>query len=98
MSGIHPSPKSPCDFDPPSRGGLAPRQVPSGKYPNLRISGLWAVTIRAGEVEETRLRLYAGAGIVAGSDPALELAETSAKLNTLLRILGVPCDSQGTDS
>jgi len=60
--------------------------------------GEWAVTIRAGEVEETRLRLYAGAGIVAGSDPALELAETSAKLNTLLRILGVRCDSQGAHS
>jgi len=65
---------------------------------DARGDGEWAVTIRAGEVEETRLRLYAGAGIVAGSDPALELAETSAKLNTLLRILGVPCDSQGTDS
>jgi len=59
--------------------------------------GEWAVTIRAGEVEEDRLRLYAGAGIVAGSEPALELAETSAKLNTLLRILGVPRDSEGSN-
>jgi len=58
--------------------------------------GEWAVTIRAGEVDENCLRLFAGAGIVAGSEPALELAETSAKLNTLLRILGVPDDSRET--
>jgi len=57
--------------------------------------GEWAVTIRAGEVEETRLRLFAGAGIVAGSEPALELAETSAKLDTLLQLLGVPYDPNG---
>lgn len=29
-----------------------------------------------------------GAGVVAGSDPAAELAETSAKFGTLLRALG----------
>jgi isochorismate synthase len=65
---------------------------------DARGDGEWAVTIRAGEVELNRLRLFAGAGIVAGSVPALELAETSAKLNTLLRVLGVACDSKGGHS
>lgn len=51
--------------------------------------GEWAVTIRSAEVSDRTVRLYAGAGIVAGSDPAAELAETSAKFRTLLRALGL---------
>jgi isochorismate synthase len=35
------------------------------------------------------LELYAGAGIVADSDPEAELAETSAKFRTLLDGLGL---------
>lgn len=54
--------------------------------------GEWAVTIRAGEVEENRLRVFAGAGIVQGSLPERELEETTAKLGTLLRVLGVSVD------
>ena len=49
--------------------------------------GEWAVTIRCGEAEGCRLRLYAGAGIVAGSTAAKELAETSAKFRTMLKAL-----------
>ena len=33
--------------------------------------------------------MYAGAGIVAASDPHAELAETTAKLGTMLTALGV---------
>ena len=51
--------------------------------------GEWAVAIRCAEVEGDRLRLYAGAGIVPGSQPGAELAETSAKFRTLLGALGV---------
>ncbi|WP_320773799.1 isochorismate synthase [Streptomyces sp. CRN 30] len=51
--------------------------------------GEWAVTIRSAEVCDRTVRLFAGAGIVAGSDPAAELAETSAKFRTLLRALGL---------
>lgn len=51
--------------------------------------GEWAVTIRSAEVCDRTVRLFAGAGIVAGSDPAAELAETGAKFRTLLRALGV---------
>ncbi|MFC0329551.1 isochorismate synthase DhbC [Paenibacillus sepulcri] len=51
--------------------------------------GEWAVTIRCAEVEDRSVRMYAGAGIVAGSVPAAELAETSAKFRTLLRAMGL---------
>ncbi|GAA4523580.1 isochorismate synthase [Amycolatopsis samaneae] len=51
--------------------------------------GEWAVTIRSAEVCDRTVRLFAGAGIVAGSDPEAELAETSAKFRTMLRALGV---------
>ncbi len=49
--------------------------------------GEWAVTIRCAEVGPRSATLYAGAGIVAGSEPALELAETTAKLRTMLRAM-----------
>lgn len=51
--------------------------------------GEWAVAIRCAEVGQRALRLYAGGGIVAESDPGAELAETSAKFQTLLRAMGL---------
>lgn len=54
---------------------------------DARGDGRWMVTIRCAEVSGTRARLYAGAGIVIGSDPAGEGAETSAKFETMLRAL-----------
>ncbi|MGI5169193.1 isochorismate synthase [Spirillospora sp. CA-253888] len=51
--------------------------------------GEWAVAIRCAEAGERSLRLFAGAGIVPGSRPADELAETTAKFRTLLRALGL---------
>ncbi|MFN3883292.1 MAG: isochorismate synthase MenF [Rhodocyclaceae bacterium] len=42
-----------------------------------------AVCLRCGLIEGERITLYAGAGFVAGSDPAQELAETEAKLATM---------------
>lgn len=51
--------------------------------------GDWAVAIRCAEVERSRLRLFAGAGIVAGSTPDSELRETGVKLNTLLGALNL---------
>jgi len=41
--------------------------------------GEWAVALRCAELDGPRARLLAGAGIVAGSDPAAEWAETQAK-------------------
>ena len=48
--------------------------------------GEWAVTIRCAELDEDRCgaRLVAGGGIVADSDPQLELAETQAKFQAML--------------
>lgn len=54
--------------------------------------GEWIVTIRCAEVEEQNLRLFAGAGIVEGSVPEEELSETSAKLCTMMRALGLDDD------
>ncbi|ABC33201.1 Isochorismate synthase [Hahella chejuensis KCTC 2396] len=51
--------------------------------------GEWAVTIRCAEVEDRLLRLYAGAGVVEGSDPQKELDETSTKLKTMLNAIGL---------
>ncbi|MEO2207895.1 isochorismate synthase DhbC [Paenibacillus pabuli] len=51
--------------------------------------GEWAVTIRCAEVEGNELRLFAGAGIVAGSTAEAELAETSAKFRTMLLAMGL---------
>lgn len=56
---------------------------------NVLGDGEWAVTIRCAEVSAHAATLYAGAGIVAGSDPALELAETAAKLRTMLGAMGL---------
>jgi isochorismate synthase len=51
--------------------------------------GEWAVTIRCAEVAGRAVRVYAGAGVVEGSRPEAELAETAAKFRTLLAALGL---------
>ena len=51
--------------------------------------GEWALTLRCAEVSGSTARLHAGAGIVAGSEPALEDLETEAKFSVGLRALGV---------
>ena len=58
-----------------------------------RGDGRWMVTIRCAEIVGSRALLYAGAGIVAGSDPESEAAETSAKFIALLRALDI--DEEG---
>jgi menaquinone-specific isochorismate synthase len=50
---------------------------------DARGDGEWAIALRCGLISETdpqQIRLFAGCGIVAGSDPAAELAESHAKL------------------
>jgi menaquinone-specific isochorismate synthase len=42
--------------------------------------GEWGIALRCGEVDGRRVRLFAGCGIVADSDPEAELAESQAKL------------------
>ena len=45
--------------------------------------GEWGIALRCAQVDGTRARLYAGGGIVAGSDPSAELAETQTKLRAM---------------
>lgn len=49
--------------------------------------GEWAVTLRCAVLDGERATLFAGAGIVEGSDPQAELDETDAKFATLLDAL-----------
>lgn len=51
--------------------------------------GAFAVALRSGLLERERATLYAGAGIVQGSDAQSELAETRWKLKPLLGAFGV---------
>jgi menaquinone-specific isochorismate synthase len=47
-------------------------------------NGTWAVGIRSAQLSGHTARLFAGVGVVADSDPETELAETRAKLQTML--------------
>ncbi|WP_394821660.1 isochorismate synthase MenF [Pendulispora albinea] len=51
--------------------------------------GHWYVALRCAEIRGSRLTLHAGAGIVAGSTPDREVAETSAKFRAMLHALGI---------
>lgn len=53
--------------------------------------GEWGIALRSAELDPAdrrRLRLFAGCGIVAASDPAAELAESEAKLEPMRHALG----------
>jgi isochorismate synthase len=54
-----------------------------------RGDGAFFVAIRSAVVEQQRAWLYAGAGIVAGSDPQREYQETAAKQRAMLAALGI---------
>ncbi len=49
--------------------------------------GEWAVALRCADLDGRRARLVAGCGIVEGSDPDAEWAESQAKLEPMLRAL-----------
>jgi isochorismate synthase len=50
--------------------------------------GEFTVALRCAHIQGSMAHLYAGAGIVAGSEPHLEMAETEAKLAGMLQALG----------
>jgi menaquinone-specific isochorismate synthase len=56
-------------------------------WTDRRGDGEWAVALRCAFLDGRRAVLSAGAGIVAGSDPEAEWAETQAKLEPMLRAL-----------
>jgi salicylate biosynthesis isochorismate synthase len=49
--------------------------------------GEFCVALRSGVLRDRDAHLFAGVGVVAGSDPAAELAETEVKLGALLPLL-----------
>jgi isochorismate synthase len=55
--------------------------------------GEFSVALRSALIAGETIELQAGAGIVAGSDPAQELAETEAKFATLLAALNAPAEA-----
>jgi menaquinone-specific isochorismate synthase len=48
-----------------------------------RGNGDWGIALRCAEIDGRRARLFAGCGIVAGSDPAAELAEAQPKFRPM---------------
>ncbi|WP_214410352.1 isochorismate synthase [Sphaerisporangium fuscum] len=62
-----------------NRGGYA---GPVG-WIDARGDGEWGIALRCGYVEGRRARLFAGCGIMGGSDPASELAEAQAKFRVM---------------
>jgi menaquinone-specific isochorismate synthase len=50
--------------------------------------GEWGIALRSAEFDGTRVRLFAGCGIVSDSDPAAELAEAGAKFVPVRDALG----------
>jgi menaquinone-specific isochorismate synthase len=50
-------------------------------------NGEWCIALRCAQLDGNRARLFAGCGIVAGSNPAAELAETESKLRPMRNAL-----------
>ena len=74
--------------EPVARGWYA---APVGWF-DLDGNGELAVAIRSGVLTGNRAHLWGGAGIVAGSDPDRELAETELKLRAMLGALGITAE------
>ena len=50
---------------------------------DARGDGELGIALRSGQVTQNEIRIFAGCGIVAGSDPVVELAESSAKFSAM---------------
>lgn len=68
--------------------------MPRGRYAgpvgwiDARGDGELGIALRCGQIEENKIKLFAGCGIVAGSNPQRELAESQAKFAPMLNALG----------
>ncbi|MDO4232571.1 MAG: isochorismate synthase, partial [Lautropia sp.] len=56
---------------------------------NSKGEGEWVITIRCGLARHDTIRIFAGAGIVAASNPDTEWTEVQTKLGTMLRACGI---------
>ena len=88
---IHPTPAV-CGVPRGEAGAILEREEPHrGWYAgavgwmDAEGAGELAVALRSGLIEGTRMLVCAGSGIVAGSDPEAEFAETETKFNAMLR-------------
>lgn len=72
------------EIEPGSRGRYA---GPVG-WMNQRGEGVFAIALRCGQVDGSRMTLFAGGGLVEGSEEGPELAETELKLAPMLAALG----------
>jgi menaquinone-specific isochorismate synthase len=50
---------------------------------DARGDGELGIALRSGQVSKNEIRIFAGCGIVAGSDPVVELAESNAKFSAM---------------
>jgi menaquinone-specific isochorismate synthase len=73
-----------AEIEPGSRGRYA---GPVG-WMNAAGDGVFAIALRCGQIEESRITLFAGGGLVGGSEETAELAETELKLAPMLAALG----------
>jgi isochorismate synthase len=71
------------DLEPIDRGGYA---GPVG-WIDANGDGEWAIALRCAEIRGSSARLFAGAGIVADSEPEAEVDETERKFRALLDAL-----------
>ena len=96
VAAVHPTPAV-CGLPRErARGWIATHEpTPRGWYASpvgwfdAAGEGQFAVAIRSALVKGTDAWLFAGAGIVEGSDPGLEYKETGVKQTTMLKALGV---------
>jgi menaquinone-specific isochorismate synthase len=97
VARIHPTPAVGGDPTPAALRYLAGVEgFDRGRYAgpvgwvDARGDGAWAVGIRSAEIDGAHARIFAGNGVVAGSDPGDELTETQLKLQALLAALVRP--------
>jgi salicylate biosynthesis isochorismate synthase/menaquinone-specific isochorismate synthase len=91
---LHPTPAVGGEPWPAAAGAIAElEQMDRGWYAapvgwmDATEDGEFCVALRSGVLRDREAHLFAGVGVVAGSDPAAELAETEVKLEALLPLL-----------
>jgi isochorismate synthase len=91
---LHPTPAVGGEPSPQAAAAIAElEQMDRGWYAgpvgwmDATEDGEFCVALRSALLRDREARLYAGVGVVAGSDPAAELAETEVKLGALLPLI-----------
>ncbi len=103
-AALHPTPAV-CGTPAHVASALIARLEPAsrGLYSGLvgwvddRGDGEWAVSLRCALITRARVRIHAGAGIVAESRPDLEVAETKLKFRTIVDALEACAETAGRE-